>query len=214
MGVQRLVHGLPVVCVFPPDFSERLELFLNESGLSTRALARLLGVSPDRIRRWRKRGVAPSSAHLFPLLTIADVMGLRDGILMRPDRDLPEGVDPETLRRWRTGSDGPRIAGKAGAVGVQRRVDWLSVVCVRPPDFSERLALFERESGLSTRALARLLGVNPDRIRKWRKRGVAPSPAHLFLLLTIAEAMGLRDGILMRPDRDLPEGMDAEALRR
>ena len=30
---------------------------------------------------------------------------------------------------------------------------------------------------------------------------MAPNPAHLFLLLTIADVMGLRDGILMRPDR-------------
>ena len=43
---------------------------------------------------------------------------------------------------------------------------------------------------------------------------MAPSPAHFFLLLTIAEAMGLRDGILMCPDRDLPQGLDLEALPR
>ena len=202
------------MCVFPPDFSERLELFLKMSGLSTRALARLLGVSPDRIRKWRKRGVAPGPAHLFLLFTIGECMGLREGILMCPDRDLPEGVDLETLRRWRPGSDSPRTAGRAGAVGVQRRVHGLPVVCVFPPDFSERLALFQEESGLSTRALARLLGINPDRIRKWQKMGVAPSPAHLFLLLTIAETMGLRNGILMCPNRDLPEGIDPEALRR
>ena len=45
--------------------------------------------------------MAPNPAHLFLLLTIADVMGLRDGILMRPDRDLPEGVDPEAVRAMR-----------------------------------------------------------------------------------------------------------------
>ena len=36
----------------------------------------------------------------------------------------------------------------------------------------------------------------------------------LFLLLTLPDAMGLRDGILMCPERDLPEGVDLEALRR
>ena len=43
---------------------------------------------------------------------------------------------------------------------------------------------------------------------------MAPSHANLFLLLTIAGAMGLRDGILMCQDRDLPEGFDPEAYRR
>ena len=43
---------------------------------------------------------------------------------------------------------------------------------------------------------------------------MAPSHAHLFLLLTIAGAMGLRDGILMCQDLDLPEGFDPEAYRR
>ena len=42
---------------------------------------------------------------------------------------------------------------------------------------------------------------------------MAPSPGHLFLLLTIAESMGLRDGILMCQDLDLPEGFDPEGLR-
>ena len=98
MGTQRRVHR-PFRYVFPPDFPERLERFKEESGLSWRAIARLLGVRLDRIRQWRNKGVAPSPAHLFLLLTIADSMGLRDGILMCPERDLPEGFDPETQRR-------------------------------------------------------------------------------------------------------------------
>ncbi len=97
MGVQKRVHR-PVEYDFPSDFSERLKLFLKKSGLSSRGLARLMGVSPDRVRKWRNRGVAPSQAHLFLLLNIADAMGLRDGILMNADRDLPEGVYQEVLR--------------------------------------------------------------------------------------------------------------------
>ena len=85
-------------------------------------------------------------------------------------------------------------------------------MCVFPPDFPERLALFQKRSGLSTRRLARLLGVSPDRIRKWKKGDAAPNHAHLFLLLTIAARMGLRDGILMCLDRDLPEGIDLDDL--
>lgn len=98
MGVQKRAYR-PVEYDFPADFSDRLELFLEESGLSARGLARLMGVSPDRVRKWRNKGVAPSHAHLFLLLNLAAVMGLRDGVLMHPYRDLPEGVDPETLPR-------------------------------------------------------------------------------------------------------------------
>ena len=97
-------------------------------------------------------------------------------------------------------------------MGVQQRV-YRPVEFDLPPDFPERLALFKEASGLSWKAIARLLGVTLHRLRQWRNKGVAPNPANLFLLLTIAEAMGLRDGILMQPDRDLPEGLDLEGLR-
>ena len=97
MGVQKKVHR-PVQFDFPVDFPERLECFKEESGLRWRALARLMGVRPYRLQRWRQ-GTPPSSTHLFLLLTLAEAMGLRDGILMRPDRDLPVGVKPEELSR-------------------------------------------------------------------------------------------------------------------
>ena len=98
-------------------------------------------------------------------------------------------------------------------VGVQQRV-YRPVDFEFPKDFPERLKLFKEASGLSWKSLARLLGVRPYRLWQWRERGVAPSPAHLFLLLTIAESMGLRDGILMCPDRDMPAAVDLEAHRR
>ena len=98
MGVQQRVYR-PVEYDFPPDFGERLELFKQESGLSWKAIARLLGVTLHRLRQWRNKGVAPNPANLFLLLTIAEAIGLRDGILMQPARDLPEGVDLEALRR-------------------------------------------------------------------------------------------------------------------
>ena len=100
MGTQRQVH-IPSHCVFPPDFPERLSRFKEASGLSWRAIARLLGVSLHRLRQWRNKGVAPSPANLFLLTLIADVMGLRDGILMQPERDLPDGLDPEAVRAMR-----------------------------------------------------------------------------------------------------------------
>ena len=100
MGVQKLDHR-PVEFDFPPDFPQRLTRFKEASGLSWKALARLLGVRPYRIWKWRKKGVSPSPAHLFLLLTLADAMGLRDGILMCLERDLPEGVNPEAVRAMR-----------------------------------------------------------------------------------------------------------------
>ena len=97
MGIQRRVHR-PVQFDFPEDFPERLEHFKEKSGLSWKALARLMGVRPYRLLRWRQ-GTLPSSTHLFLLLTLADAMELRDGILMRPDHDLPAGINREEL--WR-----------------------------------------------------------------------------------------------------------------
>ena len=44
---------------FPEDFGERLDQFMQVSGLGPRPLGRLLGVSPHRVREWR-RGVVPS----------------------------------------------------------------------------------------------------------------------------------------------------------
>lgn len=90
--MQRKVHR-PVEFDFPSDFPERLVRFKEASGLSWKALARLLGVRPYRLWRWRERDVVPSTAHLFLLLTIAEPMGLRDGILMCPGRDMPAGPD-------------------------------------------------------------------------------------------------------------------------
>ena len=83
-----------------------------------------------------------------------------------------------------------------------------------PSDFPERLVRFKEASGLSWKGLARLMGVRPHRIWKWRERGVVPSTAHLFLLLTLAEAMGLREGILMCPGRDMPDGSDPKGIQR
>lgn len=98
MGTQRLRHKR-VEWRLPEDFPERVARFQEASGLSTRALAGLLGVSPYRLRRWKNGEDEPNTAHLFAALTIAGVMGLRDCVLMCPERDFPAGIDAEGLRR-------------------------------------------------------------------------------------------------------------------
>ena len=98
MGGQRRAHGLPVMWVFSLDFPERLALFQEARGLSTRDLARLLGVNSDLIRKWKSGAMAPNHTHLHALYTIVGATGLRDGILTHGDRGLAQGVDAEVLR--------------------------------------------------------------------------------------------------------------------
>ena len=98
MGVQHRIHR-PVEFVFPEDFPERLVRFKETSGLSWTSVARLLGISPYRLRQWRLKGVMPGSTHLFHLLTLAESMGLREGVLMCTDRDLPNGGDIKVFPR-------------------------------------------------------------------------------------------------------------------
>lgn len=62
---------------------------MQASGLGPRPLGRLLGVSPYRIREWR-RGVVPSWHYLSRLLTVAESMGLRH-LLMYPEGNVSAG---------------------------------------------------------------------------------------------------------------------------
>ena len=87
MGRRRKTHRR-VSFDFPADFPERLDRFREECQLSWRSLARLLGVSPYRIREWR-RGAVPASVHLFLLLTLAHRLGLQE-TLMCAERDAPD----------------------------------------------------------------------------------------------------------------------------
>lgn len=77
------------------DFGQRLDEFMQLSGLGPRPLSRLLRVSPYRVREWR-RGVVPSGHHLRRLLTLAEDIGLGE-ILMCPEEHLPPSVYPESV---------------------------------------------------------------------------------------------------------------------
>lgn len=60
----------------PGDFTERLERFKDESGLTWAELNRQVGTHPQTMRRWRKGETRPSTRHVFALLDLADSMGL------------------------------------------------------------------------------------------------------------------------------------------
>ncbi len=90
MSTHTKVHR-PLVSDLPDDFGERIEEFRVAAGLGVRSLARLLGVSPHRVREWR-RGVVPDSRHLYLLLLIAEFLELRR-LLVRLGDDLPAEVE-------------------------------------------------------------------------------------------------------------------------
>ena len=87
-------------------------------------------------------------------------------------------------------------------MGRQRRIH-RPVYHEFPREFPQRLERFKEESGLTWNGLARRLGVNPYRLREWR-RGTVPDSTNLFILLALAERLGLRE-TLMDPEEDMPE---------
>ena len=93
MSVQNQTYE-PVGDGLSKDFGKRLEQFMRVSGLGPRPLGRLVGVSPHRVREWR-RGVVPSGRYLFRLLMVAEAVGLR-GILMRRK----QGWGPSTVGEY------------------------------------------------------------------------------------------------------------------
>ena len=58
------------------------------------------GGQPRPHQEVAKEGRGAQAGHFFLLLPIAEAMGLRNGILMQPDRDLPEGLDPGHCANW------------------------------------------------------------------------------------------------------------------
>ena len=69
-------HHSRIVYAFPEDFPERLKRFKEESGLSWAALRRRLGADPETVRRWRDKGVLPSTRYYAAMLVVADSFGL------------------------------------------------------------------------------------------------------------------------------------------
>ena len=74
--------------VFPGDFPQRLVRFMEQSGLPWAEIARRLDTHPETVRRWRDKGVRPSTRHMMALVVLANSLGL-DHIPLesRPDAD-------------------------------------------------------------------------------------------------------------------------------
>ena len=96
-------------------------------------------------------------------------------------------------------------------MGRQRRI-YQPVYYEFPEDFPDRLERFKEAAGLTWNALARRLGVNPYRVREWR-RGTVPDSTNLFILLTLAERLGLRR-ILMCPEMDMCDQAESQYVEQ
>ena len=72
--------------------------------------------------------------------------------------------------------------------------------------------IFSHMGNVGWNALARRLGVNPYRLRGWRK-GTIPDSTNLFILLTLADKLGLR-GILMCPKKDMCDQAESQYLEQ
>ena len=73
---RQRIHHSRIAYVFPGDFPQRLKRFKRESGLPWAELQRRLGADRETVRRWREKGVLPSTQYYAALLAVADSFGL------------------------------------------------------------------------------------------------------------------------------------------
>ena len=73
---RQRTHHSRVTYTFPDDFPQRLARLREESGLPWAELHRRLNLDPETVRRWRIKGVRPSTRHYVALLTVAESLGL------------------------------------------------------------------------------------------------------------------------------------------
>ena len=60
-----------------------------------------------------------------------------------------------------------------------QRIHHGRTVCVLPGDFPQRLARFKEGSGQRWAEIACRLDADPETVRRWRDKGVAPAPGTL-----------------------------------
>ena len=75
---RQRIHHSRTTNALPDDFPRRLVRFQKESGLPWAELHRRLDADPETVRRWRDKGVRPSTRHYAALLEMAGSLGLGD----------------------------------------------------------------------------------------------------------------------------------------
>ena len=73
---RQRIHYSRRTYVFPADFSQRLERFKEESGLSWAEIARRIGTYRHTVLRWTEGVVRPNVKHMMALLELAKDLGL------------------------------------------------------------------------------------------------------------------------------------------
>ena len=73
----------------------------------------------------------------------------------------------------------------------RRRKNYIRAIYKSLRDFPERLARFQRESGLPWAEINRQLGTDPETLRRWRQGRSLPNARHLMALLDLADSYGL-----------------------
>ena len=89
-------HHSRIVYLFTEDFPLRPVRFKEESGLSWAELHRRLGADPETIRRWREKGVRPSTQHFAALLGGGGLLRPGPPVHRLGRRPRPTTVGPET----------------------------------------------------------------------------------------------------------------------
>ena len=75
---RQRIHHSRITYDFFDDFPQRLVRFKKESNLPWVEINRRLGTHPETVRRWRDKGVRPSTRYMLALQRMADSMGLGD----------------------------------------------------------------------------------------------------------------------------------------
>jgi len=189
----RRVHDCPC------GRAHGLTALRTAAGLTSRALAARVHVSPSTVTRWelgerpcsdadrRRLAVAldlssesvDQALGPLPLTSLVPTPGLlaarlQSGLTLQQVAD-PVDVDPTTVRRWER-------SGRAPAGSIDRLLDRLGTDVLRPqpaprpPDPVRRngLAAMRRRAGLSARAIAELLEVSQSTVFAWERGARRP----------------------------------------
>ena len=134
MPRQRIDHSR-IVYAFPEDFPQRLKRFQQESGLPWAELDRRLGIDPETRRRWRDKGVRPSTRHYAALVKLADSLGLGHIFTEQGGGTSAMACDPQGLKRKKGRTYGRSFGGMFPS-----QCAWDCIVPLLPPYVGDAVA--------------------------------------------------------------------------